>query len=42
MHGQQNIKIQEIGLEDVNLFALAQDREKWRGIVNTVMNLPLP
>ena len=31
----------EIGLEDVDWFALAQDREQWRGIVNTVMNLPL-
>ena len=25
----------EIGLEDVDWFALAQDREKWRGIGNT-------
>jgi hypothetical protein len=32
----------EIGLEDVDWFALAQDTENWRGIVNTVMNLPLP
>ena len=31
-----------IGLEDVDWFALVQDRENWRGIVNTVMNLPLP
>jgi hypothetical protein len=36
------IYFKEIGLEDVNWFALAQDRGKWRGIVYTVMNLPLP
>jgi hypothetical protein len=36
------IYFKEIGLEDVNWFAVAQDREKWQGIVNTVMNLPLP
>ena len=46
MHGA-TIKLmlmyfKEIGLEDLDLFALSQVREKWRGIVNTVKHLPLP
>jgi hypothetical protein len=31
----------EIGLEAVDWCALAQDREVWRGVVSTVMNLQL-
>jgi hypothetical protein len=36
-----NIKIDpgEIGLGDVDWTALAQDRDKWRALVNAVMNL---
>jgi hypothetical protein len=39
-----NIKmdIGEIGLAGVNLCGLAQDRNKWRALVNTVMNLWVP
>jgi len=39
-----NIKIyiQEIGLLCVDWSHLAQDREKWRGVGNTVVNLRVP
>jgi hypothetical protein len=38
-----NIKIylREIGWDDMNWIALAQDRGRWRALVNTVMNLRL-
>jgi hypothetical protein len=29
----------EIGCENVNWIRLAQDRDRWRALVNTVMNL---
>jgi hypothetical protein len=29
----------EIGLGSVDLIQLAQDRDRWRALVNTVMNL---
>jgi hypothetical protein len=32
----------EIGWGDVDWIALAQDREKWRALVNAVMNLRVP
>jgi hypothetical protein len=37
-----NIKMnyEEIGWENVDFIRLAQDRDKWRALVNTVMNLP--
>jgi len=28
--------VKEIGREDVNCFGLAQDRDKWRGVVSRV------
>jgi hypothetical protein len=31
--------LREIGWEGVNWMHLAQDKEQWRGIVSTVMNL---
>jgi hypothetical protein len=41
---EDNIKI-DIGTtewEDVDLIHLAQDRNRWQAVVNTVMNLRVP
>jgi hypothetical protein len=32
----------EIGFGDVDWIHLAQDRDRWPALVNTVMNLPVP
>jgi hypothetical protein len=32
----------EIGWEDVDWFHLAEERDQWRDLVNTVMNLWVP
>jgi hypothetical protein len=39
-----NIKMDfsEIGLDDVDWIGLAQDRYRWKALVNTVMNLRVP
>jgi hypothetical protein len=39
-----NIKmyLREIGSDDMDWIDLAQDRDKWRALVNTVMNLRAP
>jgi hypothetical protein len=39
-----NIKLdlREIGLGDVDWIDLAQDRDRWWGLVNTVMSLRVP
>jgi hypothetical protein len=39
-----NIKmvLREIGWDGIDLIDLAQDRDKWRALVNTVMNLRVP
>jgi hypothetical protein len=39
-----NIKmdLREIGFGDVDWINLAQDRGRWRAVVNTVMNLLVP
>jgi hypothetical protein len=34
--------LREIGRDDVDWIELAQDRDKWRALVNTVMNLRVP
>jgi len=36
------IDLKELGCEDVQWFDLAQDRNQWRDVVNTVMNLRVP
>jgi hypothetical protein len=39
-----NVKIylREIGWDGMDWIDLAQDRDKWRALVNTVMNLRVP
>jgi hypothetical protein len=39
-----NIKmdLREIGFGDVDWINLAQDRDRWRAVVNTVMSLQVP
>jgi hypothetical protein len=41
---EDNIKmdLREIGFGDMDLIHLAQDRGRWRALVNTVMNLRVP
>jgi hypothetical protein len=41
---EDNIKmdLQEVGFGGMNWTDLAQDREKWRSLMNTVMNLRVP
>jgi hypothetical protein len=41
---EDNIKmdLREIGFGDVNWIHWAQDRDRWRALVNTVMNLRVP
>jgi hypothetical protein len=34
--------LRKIGFGDVDWIHLAQDRDRWRGLVNTVMNLWVP
>jgi hypothetical protein len=42
--GEDNIKmdLREIGWGDMDWIDLAQDRDQWRALVNTVMNLRVP
>jgi hypothetical protein len=34
--------LREIGWDGVDCIGLAQDRDKWRGLVNSVMNVQIP
>jgi hypothetical protein len=41
---EDNIKmdLQEVGGEGIDWISLAQDRDRWRALVNVVMNLRVP
>jgi hypothetical protein len=39
---EDNIKIQHAGCGDMDWIDLVQDRDKWRALVNAVMNLLVP
>jgi hypothetical protein len=39
---KSKMDLEEIGLGGVDCIALAWDRNKWRGLVNAVMNLGVP
>jgi hypothetical protein len=41
---EDNIKmdLREVGFGDVDWIRLAQDMDRWRAVVNTVMNLRVP
>jgi hypothetical protein len=41
---EDNIKtgLREIGFGDMDWIRLAQDRDRWRALVKTVMSLPVP
>jgi hypothetical protein len=37
-----NIKIREIGCGVIDWIDLVQDRDQWKALVNTIMNLRVP
>jgi len=37
-----NMDLQEVGYGVMNWIELAQDRDRWQALVNTVMNLQVP
>jgi hypothetical protein len=37
-----SLKLRKIGFGDVDWIHWAQDRDRWRALVNTVMNLQVP
>ncbi|PNF22799.1 hypothetical protein B7P43_G02532 [Cryptotermes secundus] len=40
--GRRGMNVGEIGWDGMDWLDLAQDREQWRALVNTVMNLRVP
>jgi hypothetical protein len=38
LHDNIKVNLKETGFEEVEWIILAQDREKWRAVVNSVMN----
>jgi hypothetical protein len=40
--GQNSIDLREIRWDGMDWIDLAQDRDQWRALVNTVMNLRVP
>jgi hypothetical protein len=40
--GEENIKMDVIGWEGVDSINLVQDRDGWRGVVNTMISLQVP
>ena len=37
-----NMNLQEVGWGGINWIDVAEDRDRWRGLVNAVMNLRVP
>jgi hypothetical protein len=40
MDMKMNLRV--IGLDSMDLIYLAMDRDQWRALMNTVVNLPVP
>jgi hypothetical protein len=42
LHMQSELHLREIGWGGMDWINLAQDRDQWRAVMNTVMNLQVP